>query len=176
MKPKIHVSDKVVYSDRMPTPEEQAANVAYKAQGDLSIPEMVNREIEDPDVRSKIPPGEGNICVSIQPGDELGQLSFNVQFEGRRGDYDFCLDEHDKLLLHVAEWVKDLLSELDADFDVTIESKPCPNTERRIEIDLASRIMEGRVNLAQALQESENRHQTPRLVGIPHDVRVQAGH
>lgn len=149
---KMQITDKVVYADLRPTPEEEAAQVVYKTQGDLTKPEMVNRAIEDPEVRSKIPPEEGNICVSIQPGDELGQLSFNVQFEGRRGDYDFCLNEHNTLLLHVAEWVKDLFGELDADFDVTIESKPCPKTEQRIAIDVASRLLEGHLHLVKALE------------------------
>src|SRR5215831_8835710 len=65
MNPQIHIINKMVYSENFqPTPAEQATNVNYEREGDISKPEMVNRDIEDPKKRQLIPLGEGNICVS----------------------------------------------------------------------------------------------------------------
>ena len=157
MKPNFQVKEKSIYSDQEPTPEEVAAGVIYQPEDDLPRPEMVNKEIEDPEEREKIPKGEGNICISIQPGEELGELTFNVQFEGRRGDYDFCVENHNELLLHVSDWIGELLSELGTDFDVFIDSKPCPKTEQRVEVDLAAQILEKKMSLTQARQEHQTR-------------------
>jgi hypothetical protein len=150
---KFQVKKKVVYSERQPTAQEQAANVIYQKDGELAKPEMVNRAIEDPEVRSKIPLGKGNICISIQAGDTLGDLSFNVQFEGRRGEYDFCVHEHNELLLGVSDWLQEILGQFEGNFDVTLESKPCPKTDVRVALDLAERILERQTNLQQTRHE-----------------------
>lgn len=160
---KFHVKKKVVYSAHQPTAQEQADNVIYQKDGELAKPDMVNHAIEDPKEREKIPSGKGNICISIQAGDTLGDLSFNVQFEGKRGDYDFCVHEHNELLLGVSDWLQELLGQFEGDFDVTLESKPCPKTDVRVALDLAERILEREANLKQVQYELE------------HDIEVREG-
>lgn len=151
MSAKNSVVQKVVYAKDSPTEAEKNANVVYRSEGTLSKPELVNREIEDAEVREGIPRGDGKISISIEPGDELGDLSLNVQFEGKRGDYDFCMENHNQLLLHVSEWMNEFLKELDSDFEFILESKPCTETTQRVELDLAAQILQGNKSLKQSL-------------------------
>lgn len=160
---KFQVKKKVVYSDRQPTAQEEADDVIYQKDGELAKPDMVNHAIENPKERERIPRGKGNICISIQAGDTLGDLSFNVQFEGKRGDYDFCVHEHNELLLGVSDWLQELLGQFEGDFDVTLESKPCPKTDVRVALDLAERILERQTNWQQA------RHELKPVITVAHD-------
>lgn len=149
--PRLKVTEAVIYLDREPTEAEEAAGVAYRPGGQLSQPDLVNRKIEDAGERARIPAGEGNISITIAPGDELGELSFNVQFEGRRGDYDFCLQHHNELLEQVSDLLAEILSDFGADFEVKLESLPCPKTELRVQLDLTQQILEGRIRQAKVI-------------------------
>jgi hypothetical protein len=162
----LKVTGKRIYLDREPSSEERAAGVVYQPDGRLSQPDLVNTRIEDAGTRARIPAGQGNICISIAPGDELGELTFNVQFEGRRGDYDFCLDHHNKLLQDVAQWLQDILAAFGTQFEVELESRPCPKTEKRVALDLAAQILEDIEHLARSEAEHES----------VEEVEHQAGH
>lgn len=153
MKGNISVKKKVVYAEEVANLHEREADVIYEKNGQLSKPDMVNRDIEKPEHREKIPEGQGDISITIQIGEELGEISFNVQFEGRRGDYDFCINQHNDLLLHVNEWIADLYGELAAEFEARIESDPCPITERRVAVALASEVLQQAKTLNQARRE-----------------------
>lgn len=166
MSSKRSVAQKTIYSQDKPTDAEKNANVIYQPKGNLSNPELVNREIEDANVRAQIPVGQGKISVTIQPGDELGDISLNVQFEGTRGAYDFCLKNHNELLFHVSEWMKEFLENLDADFDITIESKPCPKTANRVELDLAAQILQGNKSLNEVLHAEKNKVENLNRIGV----------
>lgn len=137
---KVTVSKKKIYSDKEPERAEVTLGIEYikppaavsKKHGVLPRPEMVDLAIEDPKERIRIPDGEGNLAISIQPGKGLGEIYLNVQFEGPYGQYDFCLAGHNNLLLQTSQWLHEFLGELAADFDVELTSEPCPYPEQRV--------------------------------------------
>src|SRR6185436_144590 len=112
----IQVTSKKVYSDKEPTPDERAAGVEYLKGGQLTEPGIVDRRIEDKVLRMTLEKDEGNISITVLPGDQLGQLSINVQFEGKSGEHDICLKEQDALLQHAAEWLDEILSDFGCNF------------------------------------------------------------
>jgi hypothetical protein len=153
MNVRVRVTEQVIISDRQPTEAEQAAGVVYDPAARLAHPEMINTEIQDRAMREAIPSGMGKISVSIQPGARLGQLVINVQFEGRRGHYDFCVNEHNRLLLEVGDLVQEILGELGGYFDVKLCSLPCPQASQPVTLDLAAGIIEQRLTLVDALAQ-----------------------
>lgn len=147
---------KLVYVGPSPEEANTEAGVEYAPAGYLSKPDMVNKDIEDVATRSKIPEKEGNICITILPGEHLGELSFNVQFEGRYGDYDFCLNEHNELLLSVSEWIQELFGELATNFEAVVESRPCPKSAQRVKINLAAQLIEKKITLKQVRRQTQS--------------------
>src|SRR5262245_28425457 len=108
---KCRVIAKAVYSRKTPTPQEAEAGVAYQPGG-LKHPELVDHAIEDPVTREKLPKDRGNISITVLPGEELGEFTFNVQFEGKRGEHEFCVHEQDALFQEAAGWLSEILGEL----------------------------------------------------------------
>ncbi|MBN1138316.1 MAG: hypothetical protein JXM73_17135 [Anaerolineae bacterium] len=179
MTARIQVDSKVVYSKRKATKEEEASGVVYQPDGCLSRPELVNRTIEDRKVRAAIPEGAGRICISIQPGEKLGQMCFNVQFEGRREEgrpelYDFTADRHNELLLAVSDWLQSLFGELGTDFVADLESSPCPETDHRIFLDLAAQVLDRSVSVSLAKNELDVQVDAQNLV--KEEVTEGSGH
>jgi hypothetical protein len=153
----VRVAEKLVYSDREAAPEERDAGIVYTRRGDVRRPELINREIEDREHRKRIPLGAGNICIGIHAGDELGELSFNVQFEGKSGEREFCLGEQNALLHDVSEWMHEFLTTVgheDGEFVVTVEGKPCPFADRRLELEIATKHLEGRSHEIEQTQQT----------------------
>jgi hypothetical protein len=139
----ITVTSKKIYSDKDPTEDERIAGVEYVKNGGLAEPELVDKRIENEVLRMRLPKDEGNISITVMPGERLGQMSVNIQFEGKSGEREFCLKEQDTLLQHAADWLNDILSDFGCDFKARIESLPCPHAEARLQIDLAARRLEG---------------------------------
>lgn len=138
----VRVTKKAVYSDKQASEEEQQQRVQY-GPGELRIPDAINKDIEDSDFRRLIPLGHGEICITVMPGDELGELSFNVQFEGTKGEHEFCLRQQDALYQDVSEWLGQVLAELPADFEAEIEARPCPHPDIRVQVDAGARRLAG---------------------------------
>lgn len=139
----IEVASKKVFSNRDATPDEQAAGVEYISGGSLREPDLIDRDIEDGSVRSKLDKDQGNIAITVLPGENLGQLSVNVQFEGKSGEREICLQEQDKLLQEAAVWLEDILSDFGCDFKADIEALPCPHAVARLQIGLATKRLMG---------------------------------
>lgn len=122
----------VVYSALEPTPEEQRDGIVYQPDGELTHPELIDEVIEDKKFRSGMLPNAGNISITVLAGEELGDISVNVQFEGKHKLYDQCLRNQGDLFDAASVWLGDLLEELGGDFDIVIEAKPCPHTGERL--------------------------------------------
>ena len=88
---KVNISEIVVHSVLPPTDEERQTGVVYDGDRELSNPELVDKEIEDSEERKRLKNNAGNISITVESGERLGQVSINVQFEGENGRYDFCL-------------------------------------------------------------------------------------
>jgi hypothetical protein len=50
-------------------------------------PDMVEHSIESPVYRRGFKTDDAEICIGVQPGDELGQIFINVQLEGAPQQY-----------------------------------------------------------------------------------------
>lgn len=148
---KVTVNKKTIYSDKKPTKDEATAEIVYRKPETavsqkhhvLPKPNMVDLQIEDREERIRIPDGEGNIAISIQHGEDLGELYVNIQFEGTYGQYEFCLNGHNDLLLTTSEWLYELLGEFAAEFDAEITSEPCPHPEQRVALVEATQRLNG---------------------------------
>ena len=132
----------VVHSTLARTDDERDAGIVYTAEGGLSEPELIDTEIEDRERRRRLAATAGNISITVVPGSELGQVSINVQFEGKHGKYDLCLENQGELFTEASGWLSELLAELGADYDVRIEARPCPNTDKRLPLKHAAEIIE----------------------------------
>jgi hypothetical protein len=153
----------VVYSALPPTEEELRAGIVYTEAGDLRNPELVDKAIEDPETRSRLASNQGEISITVVAGDELGQVSINVQYEGKRGLYDVCLQNQGELFEVASGWLGEFLGELGADFEVEIEAKPCPKTAKRLPLKQAAANLEVRsieeVNANKRKEELGNEHE-----------------
>jgi len=141
----VKVTSKKVLSDRVPTQAETDVGVEYLRKGQLTASDLVDRRIEDKRLRERLKEDEGNISITVLPGERLGELSINVQFEGKSGAHEICLQEQDDLLQHTAEWLSEILSDFGCDFEAEIEALPCPHAEARLRIDLAAKRLAGEV-------------------------------
>lgn len=139
---KVSVTEMVVISELAPTSEEEADKLQYRKAGDIPTPELIDRAIEDREERRQIPANGGLISITVLPGDEVGQLAVNVQFEGPYGDYDLCLENQGDLLKAASTWLGELLKELGGEFDIRIVAKPCPNTDKRLPLKHAAALLE----------------------------------
>jgi hypothetical protein len=164
-KKNIQVISKRVYSGKPAEPEETAANVQYLAQGGLRHEDLVDRDIEHTSLREGLPIDEGNISITVLPGERIGELSANIQFEGKSGEREICLKEQDELLQYATEWLSDILSGFGMEFHAEIEASPCPHAAARIRVDLAARRLEGA-----KIQHEPIVHEVPRRVGGKHVV------
>lgn len=150
---KVRVVAKAIYSQKSPTPQEAEAGVTYE-DGGLKYPELIDKKIENPVEREKLPKNRGNISITVLPGDELGEFTFNVQFEGKRKEYEFCVQQQDELFQEAAAWLSEILGELGCDFEAVMEAEPCPHAESRVQLALAARRLERVVGTEQAEAKS----------------------
>jgi hypothetical protein len=163
----------VVRSALLPMEKERQDNIIYTAQGGLSEPQLVDSAIEDPKVRENLAPNAGKISITVMAGEELGQVSINVQFEGKRGRYDFCLQNQGELFEAASGWLGELLAELGGDFDVRIEAKPCPHTEERLPLRRAANILERQV--PDIREEIEHTPAVARTAAVAHKIGPKSG-
>lgn len=137
----VRVTKKVVYDDKQPTDDEITQGVQYVPGGQLRIPSRPEDEIADTKLRQKSPPGHGEIRITVVPGDELGQLSFDIQFQGK-GEHEFCLQQLDAQYQNVSEWLGQILAELPADFEAEIEAT-CPPPDIRVQLHAGAQRLAG---------------------------------
>jgi len=149
----IEVTSKIIHSDRGATVEETNAGVEYVADTQLTAPDLVDNRIEDKALRMTLQKDEGNISITVLPGEQLGQFSVNVQFEGKSGEHEICLKEQDTLLQYAADWLGEILSDFGCDFKAQIEALPCPHAEARLQLDLAAK----RLSKCELKAEAEDR-------------------
>src|ERR1017187_8437528 len=112
----IEVTGTKVHSDRVPTQAESAAGVEYVNDTQLKEDDLIDARIENPVLRVSLGKNEGNISITVLPGEHLGELSINVQFEGKSGEHEICLKEQDTLLQEAADWLNEILSDFGCDF------------------------------------------------------------
>jgi hypothetical protein len=155
-----------------PNPEHKESILKQARLG----PGMVDKKIEADEERMKLVPGEGNICIGIQPGDQLGELYINVQYEGPKGMTDLCMKGQNNLLVTASDWLKDIFSEFDGDWDVTVEGVPCPKTSLNLAINEATHVLDNSLDLESALnivKDHHNKQVVQQRDEVIHSLRVQ---
>ena len=147
----IKVTQQTIFKDQLSAEEQQDPRFA---QGSPE-PDMRNTDIEDDDYRMRLEDNTGNLCIGIQPGDELGEMIINIQFEGKKSRWNQCMTGQNGLLLHASHWLADILGDLDedGDWEITLEAKPCPNADVVLELDAASQILEQQQTVEHALND-----------------------
>lgn len=140
---KIMVIEKTVYSDREPTPDETAAGVTYARGGVLAAPDLADKAIQDERIRQGLKRDQGNISITVLPGERLGELTVNVQFEGKSGERDLCIGQQDALMQEAGDWLESILGGFGCDFRASIRALPCPKAEARLHVDLAAKRLQG---------------------------------
>jgi hypothetical protein len=154
---KMNVLEKTIHINRPSNAQEkESADIEY-SQGQFPHEDMIDKRIESPENRETLNDGEGEIAITVQAGDKLGELSFNIQFEGPRKQYDFCMQGQNELLLNTCDWLRDILGEFAVDFDIKIEAKPCPMAEQTLEIDNAALVLEKKITALTALTQYRQR-------------------
>jgi hypothetical protein len=123
-------------------------------RAELPGPNMTNLEIEDPARRAKLKPEEGDICVSVMPGDDrIGDVRVNLQFEGKKGAHDLCMLGHNDLLEQTSGILKELFDDLGGEWEVTLGSKPCPAAKVPVRLEVAAVALERGVSAAQTIKQ-----------------------
>jgi len=107
---------------------------------------MVEPTIESREHRGKFKPDEAEICIGVQPGDELGQIFINVQLEGavpkltasdqeQKQLYNSCIQKQNDILKNASHWLTEIFGEFGADWEVNITAMPCPKATDKIELE-----------------------------------------
>lgn len=140
----LKVRKKTVYFD---SPEEAASRYPEDVeirQGEMDGPDMRNFEIEKDCNREQLESGSGNVCITVTPGEEqIGELFFNIQYEGPKGAVDECMNGHNSLLCDTSEWLEEIFGrDSDIQWDVVMESRPCPKSATRVEFQKAQEKIE----------------------------------
>lgn len=137
--------------------ESPPAGVSSSDGGWGEEPPDTDRDMEDRKAREKWDkaPDFGELSISIQPGDErIGEIYFNVQYEGPNHQGDRCLDGLNEALPNVREWIESLLKDTtdsemggeETEIEMQLDSRPCPKGPHRIKVkSLVSREAEVKV-------------------------------
>ena len=155
----IKVVHKAVYNREM---EPGKRSIPPSGNPDASAAEMPNRSLEADDLRNRLKDNEGWLCVGVQPGSELGEVYVNVQFEGPKGKYDVCMAGQNHVLTTAASWLEEAIGELGGEYDVAIESEPCPKATVPVAIETTARILERR-SIEDRRQEQQEQHREAKL-------------
>ncbi len=77
-----------------------------------------------------------------------------AQFEAMPGDYPGCQEGQNRVLLQGSAWLKEVLEAIsaeDAEWDLSIVSRPCPHAPTAPPVEHARKILLGQQNSAEAL-------------------------
>jgi len=89
----------------------------------------------------------GLMCIGVQPGEALGEIRIDVQFEAHPDapdHYNLCMKGQNKLLSESSEWLKKIFDELGGDWDVEIDAVPCPDAKNEpVALEQVSSILNG---------------------------------
>jgi len=140
-------------------------------------PDLSDPAIEADDTRERLRPGQGNLCIGVMPGDErLGDLSISIQYEGPKGAYEECMERQNHLLEHSAAWLHDILGEISpesTEWEVDIDSLPCPKAKTKVHIEAASEVLRGieRDIKADVEREEDVQHNTSVRQDVEHHAK-----
>jgi hypothetical protein len=135
----LKVTSTTVYVPETKKPAGQAepAGVNYSTEKPPpAVTQMVDHEIEKHEFRENLASGEGQLCITVEPGDdELGQISVGVQFEGQIGAYNKCVEQQQLELEHAAAWLEAFFDQLGGDFEVSVAAVPCPKATDPLKLE-----------------------------------------
>lgn len=178
---KIKVQSIEVYiQDRPLTREEQEsagkpdAPRYYNERPPEAKRNMVERTIESREYRKNFQPNDAEICIGVQPGDELGQIFINVQLEGavpkegatdqeQKQLYNSCIQKQNDILKDSAQWLTEIFGEFGADWEVNITALPCPKATDKIEVEKVALRLENKATAERQTEATRNAEVDRRL-------------
>jgi hypothetical protein len=95
---------------------------------------LKDAELESSERRAGFDEKEGLLSFQVEPGDELGELTISIQFEGTKGAHASGVKHQLKHLEQATDWLRELLGELEAPWDVDLVSVPCAKTEEPFDV------------------------------------------
>jgi hypothetical protein len=161
----IKVTEHKVHLDRDLRPENGETEANGFVQG--PVPEILKDDaIEKFTHREHFQDGEGDISILLEAGDELGQIRIGLQFEGPVGRHQQCLGEQGKLLREGSVWLREILSQFETDWEMSIASAPCKEGDTSV-----LRLNEMAARLENRLSpRSENVHEAQVVVDVVNDI------
>ncbi len=126
-------------------PAERLPGIEYST--DPAPRELVDAEIESEEYREQNLDAklkEGILCITVAPGDALGEVAVNVQFEGAVGQWDECVGRQGAVLADSLAWLRDFFSQL-GDFDASISASPCPKADPVVRIAAIDTVVEQQI-------------------------------
>ena len=126
----------------IPQPDRPPRDLA-----DRALENRATRQTKINDAEAKAPGAAlGILCVTIEPGDELGELYLNTQFEARPGDYEGCQAGQNELAKAGAGWLRDLIQRIapaGAEWTIDIHSEKCKEAQTEPPVETLIRVLEG---------------------------------
>ena len=145
----IHIYGQKKPDDQIPPGHDAQyfpAQVSAEDDGWGEGPPDKDTEIEAPEARRRFTdtPDFGELSISIQPGDDrIGELYFNIQYEGPNQKGERCLNGLNEALPNVRDWIFGLLLDTtnpetpdgkESEIEVQCATLPCPKGAHRIEV------------------------------------------
>jgi hypothetical protein len=139
-----------------------------KIARDVHDPEIEDREVRKTEIthcEAGLRPGTkvGMLSFIIEPGEELGELYFNTQYEAMPGEHDACQDGQNKLLLDGGAWLRELLDRIasdDAVWDIEIHPVPCPSTNVPVPVERVVETLRGTQAVVEEKRAIDTGHST----------------
>jgi hypothetical protein len=106
------------------TPEKGFVSTAVSLQRD--------EYFESSEYREGLRDGEGVVSILVTAGDAIGEISITVQYEGQKGQHELCLQRQGDVLNTTCDWMKNILSEFETDWEVDLTTAACPKGDTRL--------------------------------------------
>jgi hypothetical protein len=156
----IEVSKINVYYPQEKEPSPQAQLVECHT-GRMPGTSMKNEKIESHSERQGLLPGQGLMCIRVMPGEKLGEVFVNIQYEGPvdtgHGEPNLCMSGQNNTLLKVSDFLQQLFGQAEGKWDVVIDSEPCPKANVPPLLDEARLRMEGKLQTRDTVIEHKRK-------------------
>ncbi len=87
--------------------------------------EMKSQVLESDEVRKGLKETEAYLHIAVLPGEALGEIFVNVQYEGQKGLTEQCMKGQNDMAAAVADFVGEVLGQAEGHWEYALDSQPC---------------------------------------------------